>query len=123
MIKLLSGETLLATVINYDDAYLYVTNPVNLKFVSTERGSMMTSTFWIPSSEMGKVFPIKAEHIITYTRSGDQLEEYYVRAVDMMTSVPKEEPEHEEPMLDREEKLEQYRNKLRLVRAAANTVH
>ena len=124
IIKLVNGETLLASIINADETHLYVNNPIQLQFTASDYGTVLSSTYWIPIREMINVFPIKSDHVIVYSKAGDYLNEFYGKAIAKMTSPdtqPEPDPEEE---IDKEEKIQQYRNKLRLVRAiAANTVH
>lgn len=125
LIKLINGETLMASVINSDESHLYINNPILIEFTSTSLGSTMYSTYWIPLPEMSNIVPLKASHIITYTRTGDSMSAFYERTINKLTLGDQEE-EHPEPEVDQEEKekLEEYRNKIRLIRApAANTVH
>jgi hypothetical protein len=117
MIKLTNGETLLASMINKDETHLYVNNPILIEFNTTS----VYSACWIPLPEMSNIIPLKSDHVITYSRSGDETTAFYNRTVEKLMMVMQPEPELE---FDKQEKMEEYRNKIRLIREpAANTVH
>lgn len=115
----------MASVINADETHLYINNPILIEFNATSFGSTMYSTYWIPLPEMSNIVPLKSSHIITFSKTGDSMSAFYERTISKLTlGEEQQEPEEEEPEFDKDEKLEEYRNKIRLIRApAANTVH
>lgn len=126
MLKFMNGDTILASIVSKDDTHVYINNPVKLNFSATEMGSMMSSSAWIPLSEMVNMIPIKNDHVLVMVRAGDKLGEYYERAVHAFVSP---EPEHIDDDAYPDENVisqrrEEIKNKMVLVRAAAaNTVH
>jgi hypothetical protein len=119
LIKLINGETLLASVINTDDTHLYVNNPIQVEFTAAS----VYSSYWLPLPEMANIIPLKTEHIVTYSRTSDSMSAFYNKTINSLHGADDEEQEPP-PEFDKQEKLEEYKNKIRLIRTlAANTIH
>lgn len=82
MIKLVSGETILAEVANEDDTHLSIIDPIEVKTSLRNNAPVMISTVWMPLSKAVNLFHLKQSSIILATEVDFDMKVYYNRCMD-----------------------------------------
>jgi hypothetical protein len=110
MIKLVSGDTLLAEVINHTETQIVLNNPISV-IVKVRHAPVMMSHIWMPFDEFDNHYHIEIAHIITEKEVDEEMVLYYNKCIDTihdnMTSTESLLPSavDEEDPEDRFEKL------------------
>ena len=104
MIKLTSGETVVADVVEEKPNSLIVTNPLEIKTEHSgrSRGTLIAMQ-WLPLFEDENYMTIQKMHIIGMATASDEMIEYYVNAIDNILNPDKlyERAKDDEELLDK----------------------
>tara|TARA_Y100000310_G_scaffold343128_1_gene449354 strand:+ start:10687 stop:11151 length:465 start_codon:yes stop_codon:yes gene_type:complete len=97
-IKLVNGENIMATIIQYEDESVWICNPLRVLEQRSENGYMVAyMTKWIPF--MGKeAFEVAKSTIVTMAFVPPETEGYYVEVVESLFA----EPAPFDPMKDQQ---------------------
>jgi hypothetical protein len=82
MIKLVSGETLLAEFIDDGNWELSINNPVEVIIKMGNASPILMSHIWMPLSEWDNYFSIRHEHIILEKKVDEDMISYYNNCID-----------------------------------------
>lgn len=110
MIKLVSGDTLLAEVVNHTETEIVLNNPISV-IVKVRLTPVMMSHIWMPFDDFDNHYHIENAHIITKKEVDEEMVLYYNKCIDTihenMTSTESLLPSavDEEDPEDRFEKL------------------
>ena len=91
MIKLVSGETILAEVANEDETYLSVIDPIEVRTSIRNNIPVMISTIWMPLSKVVNLFHLKQTTIILSTMVDNDMEIYYNRCMETIREASSED--------------------------------
>jgi hypothetical protein len=109
MIKLVSGETLLAEIINDGEWELRINNPIAIT-IKVLHAPILMSHMWMPFDDLDNLFSIRHEHIITTKEVDKDMISYYNNCIEAihenMTSeetflIGAKKPEKEESVVDK----------------------
>lgn len=81
MIKLVSGDTLLAEVINHTETQIVLNNPISV-IVKVRHAPVMMSHIWMPFDEFDNHYHIEIAHIITEKEVDEEMVLYYNKCID-----------------------------------------
>lgn len=114
ILKLTSGETLVTEVIECTDDIITVLNPLEVKTEHIGRSrSNMVALQWLPLIEKENVIYIREQHVIGMTYAGDDMIDYYKRAIEQILSTEK--------TIDRIKEEREFYEKLLQMAKQANT--
>ncbi len=81
MIKLVSGDTILAEVINHTETKMVINNPISV-IVKVRHAPVMMSHIWMPFDDFDNHYHIESAHIITEKEVDEEMVLYYNKCID-----------------------------------------
>lgn len=135
IIKLTSGETIIAEIIHEDETITSVLEPIALEIGESESGKpMMVALSWIPLVKKVNMINLKTNHVVAKAEVDEDIDAYYKKSlailkgdVDKLREILEEETEADtlEAISDDEEIDDPWVNKFGqpLEIKSANTVH
>jgi hypothetical protein len=81
MIKLVSGDTLLAEVINHTETQIVINNPIAV-IVKVRHAPVMMSHIWMPFDDFDNHYHIESTHVITEKEVDEEMVLYYNKCID-----------------------------------------
>ena len=81
MIKLVSGDTILAEVINHTETKMVINNPIAV-IVKVRHAPVMMSHIWMPFDDFDNHYHIESAHIITEKEVDEEMVLYYNKCID-----------------------------------------
>ncbi len=123
MVKLVSGDTLLADVIDHTETEIVINNPISV-IVKLKHAPVMMSHIWMPFDDFDNYYNIEKSHVITEKEVDEEMVLYYNNCIDAihdsMTSTESLIPSTEKTA---EDKFEEIREQLETqYHYSANTV-
>lgn len=111
IIKLTNGETIIGEVVNEDDQYVSVLEPLALEIGESETGKpMMIALTWVPLTKKINMINLKAPHVVAISECDEEMSKYYVKSLAVLKGDVKklreivEEEELENDLYETEEK-------------------
>lgn len=135
IIKLTSGETIIAEIIHEDDTITSVLEPIALEIGEAESGKpMMVALSWVPLVKKVNMINLKTNHVVAKADVDEDIDAYYKKSlailkgdVDKLREILEEEADVDtlEAISDDEELDDPWMNKFGqpLEIKSANTVH
>jgi hypothetical protein len=85
IIKLTSGETLVAEVVHEDELVTSILEPLALEFGEGESGRpMLIAMSWIPLTKAVNMVNLKTSHVIAVAECDDEVSSYYEKSLAIM---------------------------------------
>jgi len=81
MIKLVSGETLLAEIVDNTTSHLTINNPISI-IVKVRHAPVMMSHIWMPFDDFDNHYNIDSDHIIADKEVDEEMVLYYNNCID-----------------------------------------
>ena len=81
MIKLVSGDTLLAEIINHTETEIVINNPIAV-IVKLKHAPVMMSHIWMPFDDFDNYYNIEKSHVITEKEVDEEMVLYYNNCID-----------------------------------------
>jgi hypothetical protein len=82
IIKLTNGETIIAEIVNQDDQYVSVLEPLALEIAESESGKpMMVALTWVPLTKKINMVNLKSPHVIAISDCDDEIGSYYEKSL------------------------------------------
>jgi len=81
MIKLVSGETVLAEVVSDVDGVIKINNPISI-VVKVRHAPVLMSHIWMPFDDIDNYYDIRQDHIITHKEVDADMVLYYNKCID-----------------------------------------
>lgn len=135
IIKLTSGETIIAEIIHEDETITSVLEPIALEIGEAESGKpMMVALSWVPLVKKVNMINLKTNHVVAKADVDEDIDAYYKKSlailkgdVDKLREILEEEADVDtlEAISDDEELDDPWMNKFGqpLEIKSANTVH
>ena len=82
MIKLVSGETILAEMVHEEEMHLSIIDPVEIKTSLRNNVPVMVCNIWVPLSKVVNIFHLKQSSIILSTEVDNDMKVYYNRCIE-----------------------------------------
>ena len=127
MIKLVSGETLLAEVVSESDYDVKINNPIAV-VVKVRHAPVLMSHIWMPFDDFDNLYEIRHEHVLTHKQVDEDMVLYYNNCIEtihdnMTSSETFLLSDSEKTEVDEDKKLEDLIEKLEAqYHYSANTV-
>lgn len=126
IIKLINGETIMAEIIDRDEGFLNIVDPVQLEITESEATGkpMLVALTWIPLMEKLNLITLKNDHVVAIAKVDRDIELYYKKSLAILKNDAEalktliEEEEYEDS-IEALEDIEQ----LTTPTVQANTVH
>lgn len=82
IIKLTNGETIIAEIVNQDDQYVSVLEPLALEIAESESGKpMMVALTWVPLTKKINMVNLKTLHVVAISDCDDEIGSYYEKSL------------------------------------------
>jgi hypothetical protein len=82
IIKLTNGETIIAEVVNEDEQYISVLEPLALEIAESETGKpMMVALTWVPLTKKVNMVNLKTPHIVAISECDEDMDKYYKKSL------------------------------------------
>lgn len=81
MIKLISGETLLAEIVDNTTPHLTINNPIAI-IVKVRHAPVMMSHIWMPFDDFDNHYNINIDHVIAMKEVDEEMVIYYNNCID-----------------------------------------
>lgn len=81
--KLISGDDIISYVENSDGEYVILNRPLQLIAHNTMKGATVRMTKWSAYTEEND-FPIKLKHVILSAKPTEEIEDFYLDALDIL---------------------------------------
>jgi hypothetical protein len=82
IIKLTNGETIIAEVVNEDDQYISVLEPLALEIAESETGKpMMVALTWVPLTKKINMVNLKTPHVVAISECDEEISKYYEKSL------------------------------------------
>lgn len=81
MIKLISGETILAEVVGQNEYSIEINNPIAV-MIKMRHAPVLMSHVWMPFDDFDNYYDIRHEHVITQKGVDEDMVVYYNNCID-----------------------------------------
>ena len=81
MIKLTSGETILAEIVSQNDYNIQINNPIAV-MIKMRHAPVLMSHVWMPFDDFDNYYDIRHEHVITQKGVDEEMVLYYNNCID-----------------------------------------
>lgn len=81
MIKLISGETILAEVVGQNDYNIEINNPIAV-MIKMRHAPVLMSHVWMPFDDFDNYYDIRHEHVVTHKEVDEDMVLYYNNCID-----------------------------------------
>ncbi len=81
MIKLTSGETILAEIVSQNDYNIEINNPIAV-MIKMRHAPVLMSHVWMPFDDFDNYYDIRHEHVITQKGVDEDMVIYYNNCID-----------------------------------------
>ncbi|MEK9696353.1 MAG: hypothetical protein VW270_11340 [Candidatus Poseidoniales archaeon] len=83
IIKLTSGETLVAEVVHEDERHVSILEPMLLEIGESEETGqpMLVALSWVPLTKQVNLVNLKTPHVITVIECDDEISDYYEKSL------------------------------------------
>jgi len=81
MIKLTSGETILAEIVGQNDYNIQINNPIAV-MIKMRHAPVLMSHVWMPFDDFDNYYDIRHEHVITQKKVDEEMVIYYNNCID-----------------------------------------
>lgn len=81
MIKLTSGETILAEIVSQNDYNIQINNPIAV-MIKMRHAPVLMSHVWMPFDDFDNYYDIRHEHVITQKGVDEDMVIYYNNCID-----------------------------------------
>ena len=121
VLKLSSGETIMADVLEMDDEIVTVANAIEVKTEQTNEWRMnMIAYQWLPMPSEVNYAYIKQQHVIAMTTANGDMQEYYVSVIEKLLYPEKSEEKQLKEKQEFYEKIKKMSEEIRKSNLANN---
>lgn len=81
MIKLISGETIMAEIVSENDFDIKINNPIAV-MIKMRHAPVLMSHVWMPFDDFDNFYDIRHEHVVTHKKVDEDMVLYYNNCID-----------------------------------------
>ena len=81
MIKLISGETILAEIVSENEYNIEINNPIAV-VIKMRHAPVLMSHVWMPFDDFDNFYDIRFEHVVTHKEVDEDMVLYYNNCID-----------------------------------------